>query len=466
MMKFEKICPLTGVLIKEYEFAKPHQIEEALQELHSSFMSWQCQSVESRQKILAALADRLDLKKVFFSNLITHEMGKPLLQSQGEVEKCIEAIRWLSKKDLSFLKPQVIQLAQSVNQVSHHPLGIIYSIMPWNFPLWQVIRMIIPALLAGNVILLKHSEVTPQIGEELDKLFFELTHQPLLRHLMIDHSLTNAVLADSRVQGVSLTGSTKAGLTVAQSASRFIKKTVFELGGSDPYIVTSSADLVEASRQIAQSRLQNTGQSCIAAKRCLVDRTVQDDFIDLLKKEFQSYRFGALDLPETRLGPLAHPRFKSALLQQKSDFLSATQASCLFSSEYTEAHPSSAYVKAEIYYLSKNSDWLKNQEFFAPLLIVIPFQTETEAVAIANSTDFALGASVWSRDLTKARGLASQVMAGQIVINGLVKSDVALPFGGCKQSGLGRELGDVGFFEFTQTHVLTESFSELYGALE
>lgn len=458
-MKFEKVCPLTGVVLNEYEFAQPQQIEEVLQILHSSFLSWQSQSFEGRQSLLAVLADRLELKKNFFSKLITHEMGKPLLQSKGEVEKCIEAIRWLSKKDLSFLKPQVIHLPQSVNHVSYNPLGIIYSIMPWNFPLWQVVRMIIPALLSGNVILLKHSEITPQMGNEIEKLFFELGSKPLVKHLMIDHSQTNAVLADERVQGVSLTGSTKAGLTVAQSASRCIKKTVFELGGSDPYIVTSSADLQEAARQIAQSRLQNTGQSCIAAKRCLVDRKIQDDFIDLLKKEFQSFQFGSLDLPETRLGPLAHPRLKSAFLNQKSDFLSATQAQCLFSSKYADADPRSAYVESEIYYLSKNSDWLKNQEFFAPLLVVIPFHTDNEAISMANSTNFALGAGVWSRDLEQARSLSSQMIAGQIVINGIVKSDVALPFGGCKQSGLGRELGDAGFFEFTQTRVLSESLS-------
>lgn len=455
-MKFKKFSPLNGELVKEYEYSSLENVSNTIAMLQQSFRNWKNLEVSKRQEILKPVAFRLRERKKLFAESISNEMAKPYAQSLAEVDKCIATIEACVQMDLSFLKPTTLNSVYQSSQILIEPLGVIYSIMPWNFPLWQSIRMILPGLLSGNVILLKHSEVTPEMGVLIEDLFSNLFESPVLKHHHIEHSNTDAILADSQVRGVSITGSTKAGLAIASIAAKYLKKYVLELGGSDPYLVFPNADLKLAAKIIAQSRLQNTGQSCIAGKRCLIHDTILAEMLELLKKEFANYSFGLPYESGVKLGPLADHRFKLALAEQIEKFQTATNAEKVFQLR-APVDSKAAFVDAEIYLLKENSDWLQAQEFFAPVLMLIPFKDEAEAIKIANSTVFGLGAAIFSQDLLQARRIASALEAGQVVINDFIKSDVSLPFGGIKMSGVGRELGRSGFLEFTEIKVISNS---------
>jgi succinate-semialdehyde dehydrogenase/glutarate-semialdehyde dehydrogenase len=455
-MSFKKYSLFTGELMTEYNYVSKSAIENAVAELDQAFNSWKTLTTKQRQKNLKPVLFRLKERLNHFSHLMTSEMGKPIAQSIAEVEKCIATIEKALQLDLQFLEPVEVNSIYSKSILKTEALGIIYSIMPWNFPLWQVVRMIIPALLAGNVILLKHSEVTPLMGDLIEELFKDIYDFSLLKNLRISHELTEPMMADPRIGGASLTGSTLAGLKLSRAASSNLKKTVLELGGSDPYLIFADADLNLSAHVVAQSRLQNTGQSCISAKRCLVHESILDQMIDLLKVEFSKYTFGELLETSTHLGPLADLRFKKAHLSQVDKLKKMTEAKLVFSKS-AEQNQSSSFVDSEIYLLPKNSDFLRDQEFFAPLLCVIPFKNEIEAIQIANSTVYGLGAGVFTNDLRFANQVSERIQAGQVAINEFIKTELNLPFGGTKLSGHGRELGVIGFTEFTQTKVISFS---------
>ena len=450
------IDPCTGLNKETYTSATGALIGSTLVELNQSFEKWSVLSISERQKILRPFLSRVVEKKEEIARLMTEEMGKPLKDSVGEIKKCIDTIDSYLKFNYHFLSEETVSSVYKQSHIHHQPLGIIYSIMPWNFPFFQVIRMIIPSLLGGNVVLLKHSEITPKTGQMFNTLFEGIWTEPLLKHLFLTHEVTDLIVGDARVGGVSITGSTKAGASISEAAGKHMKKVVLELGGSDPSIICTDADLELAAKKVARGRLMNTGQSCICIKRCLVDSKILPEFLSLLKNEFQNYKFGnPMDL-KTDLGPLAHPKFKKAHAEQVTELKKVTGAELIYSKPHGQSD-SSAYVDAEIYLLKENNEWLKDQEFFAPLLVVIPFHSENEAIRIANSTEFALGASVFSKDIDRAKKISNGVTAGQIAINDIVKSDMTLPFGGFKKSGLGRELSPLGILEFTQSKVISFS---------
>lgn len=455
-MQFETMNPATGAKGKSFWFSTSDEVENSISQLHHSFGKWRRQSHIQRQDVLKALVGRLSEKKDFFATLMTTEMGKPIKESKEEVQKCIKAIEAYCHRDLSLLNTKTLHTIYKQSDITHEPLGVIYAIMPWNYPLWQAVRMVVPALLSGNVVLLKHSEITTQSGIEFEKLFHQIWDSPLLLNRSITHEQTVEVMQDMRVQGVSLTGSTRAGLSVAAAAAASLKKYVLELGGSDPYIVLEDAPLAEAARALTKGRLLNTGQSCICVKRVLVHASQQAALLELLKAEFEKLRFGSPLDESTDLGPLAHIKFKESLKKQVAELIAKTGATRVYKKVHGQSDQS-AFVDAEIYFVKENSAWLSDQEFFGPILIVIPFHSDDEAVSIANSTEFALGGGVWSNDLNRATKLAEQLIAGQVAINDTIKSDVSLPFGGFKKSGVGREMGDAGLFEFTQTKVISSS---------
>lgn len=453
---WKSVDPITGTEKETFSHVSRSQIESTVSELHKSYKNWSKLKISDRQSVLKSFQIKLEAEKEIFAKLITEEMGKPIKEATAEVKKCIDTIGSYVAFDYSFLENQTVHSVYKESKIQHHPLGIIYGIMPWNFPLYQAVRMFVPPLLAGNVVLLKHSEVSPKMGQLIDRLFQGVWSEPIFHHILASPEDTETILSDARVNGVSLTGSVKAGFSVSQLAGKYLKKSVFELGGSDPCLILADADLKAAAQMVAKARLMNTGQSCICIKRCLVDRSILPQFLDLLKTEFAKYKFGNPFEKTTDLGPLAHPRFKVALKKQLEQLQKETGAEKIFSLPHGQGE-NGAYVDAEIYLLSKNSDWLKDQEFFGPILLVIPFSSNDEGVAIANATEFALGASLWSTNLETAKQVANQIFAGQVTINDMVKSDMTLPFGGFKASGLGRELGVDGFMEFTQTKVISYS---------
>lgn len=485
---FKKYSPFTSEIVDQIPYSDIQSVQKSVVILSKSFLVWRGLNVEQRKVKLFPLIERLQQQKIHFAKMITEEMGKPFLQSLSEVDKCILSLKKMLEFDLSFLLNEKIKSNDGkINfHINHNPVGVVYAIMPWNFPLWQVIRMVIPALISGNVILLKHSEVTPQVAIMIEALFSGLSDSPILLHHFISHNYTEAILSWPEIQAVSLTGSTAAGLKIAELASKYLKKYVLELGGSDPYIVFPDADLEKSARLIVQSRLTNSGQSCIAAKRCLVEQSIQFEFQQLLKKEFSKFKFLSSKVldnffnPEIvedryryQIGPLAAPRLKEAYLLQKKQFIKNTHAQ-LISSTFLDCETNridcetnrfesekGCFVPAEIYSLEKNESWLFDQEFFSPTLIVIPFNSdqknEVEVLKMANSTMYGLGAAIFTKDIEKAVRMSASINAGQVAINDFVQSDVRLPFGGTKMSGVGRELGQQGFLEFTQTQVIYES---------
>lgn len=455
-MKFKKFSPLTGEIIQEYEYASGQEVDLALARLHKSFQQWRQLTPAQRQQNLLPLVQRLTEKKSIFAETISSEMGKLYSEALAEVEKSIKSIDVWLKMDLSFLSEFQVQSIYKNSNIATNPLGVIYAIMPWNFPLWQAVRMMIPALLSGNVILLKHAEINPEVGRLIEEVFSTSNEQTLVLHRLASHDLTEKILSDERVQGVSLTGSTRAGLTISSLAAKYLKKCVLELGGSDPYIVYPDADLALAAKTIAKSRLQNAGQSCIAAKRCLVHKSIQDEFLSLLKAEFFKYEYGHGHDLKASLASLADVKFKKYLLAQLQELKINTNAELIFDKPHQQ-NEKSAFVNAQIYFVAQNSSWFKDQEFFAPVLLVFSFNSAEEALQIANSTSYGLGAAVFSKNIEFARAQAAQIQAGQVAINDFIKSDVMLPFGGVKMSGLGRELGKNGFFEFTTTKVISKS---------
>lgn len=454
MASFTTFNPATGKEYKTYDFLTESQIKSSITQLHEGQKVWKTKSVKERQQVMLELAKRMKEKKTLFAELMTQEMGKAIKESVLEVSKCIKTLETIAQQKITYLEPLKVSSIYTQSTIQYEPMGVIYSIMPWNFPLWQVVRMIAPALLSGNTILLKHSEIMPETAREIGNLFDNIFEKPILLNAYISHEQTDFVMRQPEIGGASLTGSVRAGREVYRSASQYFKKVVLELGGSDPYIVLKDADLALAAKKIVKSRLLNNGQTCISAKRCLVDKSVMTDFLPQMKAEFDRYTFGNPTDAKTDLGPLAHPKFKKSLRLQLEELNKNTEAKLVYSKAHGQSEES-AFVDIEAYLLPKNSNWLQDQEFFAPILLLIPFETEAEAIEIANSTNFALGAGLFSRDVARAYKLAEDLVAGQVAINDIVSTDLNLPFGGFKSSGIGRELGREAYYEFTQTKVVS-----------
>lgn len=449
---FSTTNPYSNQKIKDWEYATSEKIQDVMSSLSKGFQSWKSLTPQERQSKLLQVIKQIEGKKDQLSRSITEQMGKPILQSQAEVQKSIDTALRLCDMNIDFLKSSEVSSAYRSSEIKHEPLGVIVGIMPWNFPLWQTIRMIFPALLAGNTILLKSSEITPEIGQIIEDCFaksgIELT---VLKHVMFSHEMTESILSNSQVGGVSITASTLAGQTVGALAGKYLKKAIFELGGSDPYLVLTDAALAYAAKKIVQSRLNNCGQVCISAKRVLVQESQLSEFINLCQKEMLKFKSGDPFDELTQLGPLSHLKFKQKFEQQIQQVLPF----CEQIKTNVNSSLQGASVETMILVFKENHPILKELEIFGPALIVIPYQTLDQAIEIANSTIFGLGAAVFSKDLAQAKKVAESLIAGQVAINDLVKSDVDLPFGGFKMSGHGRELGHSGFFEFTQTKVIS-----------
>lgn len=455
-MYFVTQNPATGNETGKFVFEKMSDISSKITQLDSSFLKWKKYSPGERQNFLKKYLLNFQLKKDVLANCISEEMGKPIKEARLEVSKSLSAIDKMLNIDLSFLAPREVTSAYNKSIIYKEPLGVIYSIMPWNFPLWQVVRMVFPCLLSGNVVLLKHSELTPKLAELIEDCFGDT--EPLLLKTYAKTADTEAILCHSKVTAASLTGSVKAGQEVYSIAARYLKKVVLELGGSDPYIVTANSNLKLAAQKIIKSRLLNNGQTCISAKRCLVNQRVLSKFIGYLKDELVKYKIGLPNDKETDLGPLAHVKFKQKLSCQIKELVEKTNAKLVYSLKHNMLNnEKGAFVNAEIYLLEKNHSWLEDQEFFAPILLLIPFDKNEEALQIANSTQYALGGGVFTEDEEEINFFANGVQAGQFAINDIVTSDINLPFGGFKFSGIGRELGEEGYLEFTQTKVVSRT---------
>ncbi len=445
-MAIESISPSTGRVVERFSEYSAVEVARIIEQVQEAWPVWKRTSIEDRGERMRALAQELRRDQQYLACLMAEEMGKPLVEGCAEIEKCAWVCDYYAEHAEAYLAPQTVVCDAVRAQVAFRPLGVILAVMPWNFPFWQVFRFAAPVLMAGNVALLKHASNVPRCALAIEKLFKNAGFPAqVFRTLLIGSGQVDAVIAHQAVRGVALTGSDLAGRTVASKAGAVLKKSVLELGGSDPFIVMPDADLAEAAAQGARSRCLNSGQSCIAAKRFIVFEEVYDQFLSLLKQAMAALKVGDPLLETTQVGPLARADLREEIQAQVQASLAAGARLVLGG----QPLPRAGYYYPPTILAEVSAGMVAyDQELFGPVASVIRVADEQQALRVANDTPFGLGASIWSADSRRAEALASEIEAGAVFVNGLVKSDPRLPFGGIKDSGYGRELAEYGIREF------------------
>ncbi len=438
--------PYTGRVLRRFRPEGAAKIERRLALAQRAARAWAGTTFAERAGVLRRAAALLRERQEGFARLMALEMGKPLADGRAETLKCAACCDYYAEHAERFLADEVVKTDAGRSFISYQPLGVVLAVMPWNFPLWQVVRFAAPALMAGNVGLLKHASNVPQCALALEKVLHDAgLPKAAFQALLVESDAVPGLIADARVAAVTLTGSEAAGAAVAAAAGQHIKKTVLELGGSDPFIVLADADLPAAARTAAQSRMLNAGQSCIAAKRFIVEKPVLREFIRLLKGHLQALRPGDPLAPATQYGPLARPDLADELAQQVADSVAQGATIELVGGQ---PHPHSARFAPIILSNVRPGQRAYTEEFFGPVALVITAKNAADAVRIANDSRFGLGAAVWTADVARGEAMARQIESGAVFVNGLVKSMNELPFGGVKKSGYGRELSYLGIREF------------------
>lgn len=437
-MIFKSINPYTGEVIGEYPVMHREDIARRIEKATQAFSYWK---TAERVSKMSRLGDLLLKDKSVYALLITSEMGKTLKESEAEAEKCASTIQYYVDNVGEFLKP--LSVAGSSSYVRFDPLGPLLAIMPWNFPFWQVMRFAIPTIISGNVVLLKHAPNVSGCALALEKLFTEAGFPDgVFQSVTSDVDNIEMIIGSPDVRGVTLTGSNRAGSSVAALAGKYIKKSVLELGGSDPFIVLKDADILLAAETAVKSRFQNAGQTCIAAKRWIVESAVAEQFENEVVRLTKALRQGDPTDPETDLGPLARIDLAENLDRQIK-WLTSRKNELIWGGEHSGCNFQPSLIR-----MKKTSDQVFNEETFGPVACIYTAGNEEEAINMANETSFGLGASLWTRDIEKAHRIASGIDSGFVAVNSMVKSDARLPFGGVKQSGYGRELSYFGIHEF------------------
>lgn len=438
--------PATEEIIKNFQELSTASIEKKIVLAYKAFQSWKKTSFFERKKYLSALSSLLQKRKKELAMTVTTEMGKPIRAAVGEIEKCALTCQYFAQHAELFLKDELIQSDTSKSYVRFDPLGVILAIMPWNFPFWQVIRAAAPSIMAGNVVLLKHASNVSQCSLLLQEIYEKAGFSKgVFQSLLTESDKVNNIIAHPYVQAVTLTGSLRAGSQVAQHAGFHIKKTVLELGGSDPFIILNDVDLQKAVEAAVSARLQNTGQSCIAAKRFIVVKKQYEEFVERLKHKFADVVIGDPTSPQTQLGPLATEQILNEVERQVQK--SIRMGARLIIGGKRKKGKGYYYMPTILTNLTKAMPVYK-EEVFGPVASVIMASDVNDAIAIANDTSFGLAASLWTKNITLAKKIAPHIEAGAVFINGMVKSDPRLPFGGVKKSGYGRELSAYGIKEF------------------
>jgi succinate-semialdehyde dehydrogenase/glutarate-semialdehyde dehydrogenase len=446
-MALMSINPTTGEEIAIYTEMTSGEVEEVVGATHEAFLAWRETHHAERSRLLSAAAAVLEQEREHHAELMVREMGKPIVQARAEVDKCVWVCRYYAENGERFLAPEPVETDATKSYVAFEPLGVVLAVMPWNFPYWQVFRFAAPALMAGNTGLLKHASNVQGCALAIEEIFRRAGYPDhAFRTLVIGSSRVAAIIEDSRVKAVTLTGSTPAGQEVAGQAGSLLKKTVLELGGSDPYVLLEDADLDVAVSACVTGRLLNTGQSCIAAKRFIVPVSLQAEFENRCRTEMESKVMGDPMDEATDVGPLARLEFRQELHRQVRESLDAG-ARLLLGGELPDG-PGAFYPPTILTDVRKGMPAYA-EELFGPVAAILPVSDETEALRVANDTPFGLGAAVFTRDRERGEEIARRRLeAGSCFVNAFVKSDPRLPFGGIKESGYGRELSRFGIREF------------------
>ncbi len=440
-MNYASISPFNNQVLKEFEFSPYPDLSLS----HNAFTVWKKLTVEERGIQLRKVAVLLEQNKKKYAELITLEMGKPLREAEYELNKTITAFDYYIENAPRFLKNEEVKSNASKSYISFQPLGIILSIMPWNFPFWQVFRFAVPTLISGNTTILKHAPNVPQCALAIQQLFDEAGITPnIFRNYFLTNEDAGKLIADPRIQGLSFTGSDATGSLLASTAGKNIKKCVMELGGNDAFIVLPDADINMAVEGAIKSRGINSGQSCNGAKRFIVLEEVAEEFTNRLIEKVKQLKVGNPLDDESNIGPLARKDLAVKATKQIADSIEQGATAHYGNAVSNEGNFVTPVVLTNV----NESTVAFNQEIFAPVWTVITVKTTEDAIATANNSVYGLGASIWSADKAKAEMLAQQLEAGNVFINDIVKSDTRLPFGGIKRSGFGRELSEYGLKEF------------------
>ena len=438
--------PATGELLKSFEALSPSQIEQKIQLASSAFQAHRRTKFADRARMMLRAAEILEKEKDECARLMTLEMGKTLRSAVAEASKCASGCRYYAENAERFLADEVVETGAKRSFVRYQPLGIVLAVMPWNFPFWQVFRFVAPALMAGNVGLLKHASNVPQCALKIEEIVRRAGFpEGVLQTLLIGASQVDAILNDPRIAAATLTGSEQAGVEVGVSAARRIKKVVLELGGSDPFIVMPSADLDTAVATAVDARIQNNGQSCIAAKRFIVAESIADAFQNKFVQRMQELRIGDPFDEQTQLGPLANPEAVTSLDVDVKKTVAA--GARLLAGGHPLKRPGNFYAPTVLSDIPKESPAYR-EEFFGPVASIFRVKTAEQAIQIANDSRFGLGASAWTNDPAETELFINELDAGMVFLNKMVASDPRLPFGGVKHSGHGRELAAHGIREF------------------
>ncbi len=441
------INPATGERIAEMPIATAAMIEGALEKAHVAQRAWGRSSNAARRELLTAMAATLRKRAPELAAMITAEMGKPLAEARAEIEKCAVCCQYYGDHVDAFLAGEAVESNAAKSYVVLDPLGVVLAIMPWNYPFWQLVRFAAPALAAGNGIALKHASNVQQCAEAFIDVVREAgAPAGLACNLRIASGTVASLIDDRRIAAVTLTGSTEVGSMVAAQAGRSLKKQVLELGGSDPFIVLDDADVEAAAKVAVKARFQNTGQSCIAAKRFIVQSGIAEAFVEAFCRLAGELVVGDPTEPSTTIGPMARDGFRDDLERQIEASVAAG----------AELRLGGRRIDGRGYFFAPTvldrvtpEMAVFKEETFGPVAAIIRVDTVDEAIRLANATEFGLGAALWTRDLDRAADLVRQIEAGAVFVNGLVASDPRLPFGGIKRSGYGRELSLYGLREFT-----------------
>lgn len=446
--------PFSGEILAEHKEFTSEEITNALTLSVSTFKEWKKTTFEDRSKLMKRAAEELRKNKQEYAETMSREMGKPISQSIAEIEKCAWVCDYYAENAEDHLSPEDITTDANKSYVNYEPLGVILAIMPWNYPFWQVFRFAAPALMAGNVGVLKHASNVMMCAGNLEKVFLRAGFpEGCFQNLLIGSDKVEEVIKDERVKAVTLTGSTKAGSAVAATAGKEIKKTVLELGGSNALVVFEDANLSEAVKTCVQARFQNTGQSCIAGKRLLLQESIADEFINLFKKEVENLKSGDPMKEDTYIGVQAREDLAEDLEKQVKESVKLG-AEILVGGKRKGAYHEPTVLTG----VTKDMPVFK-EETFGPAIGISIFKDEEEAVELVNASQFGLGVSLFTSDFKKAKKLVPLFEDGAVFVNELVKSDPRLPFGGTKRSGYGRELSFVGIREFV--NIKTVYFKEV-----
>ncbi|TNC79426.1 MAG: succinate-semialdehyde dehydrogenase [Oleiphilus sp.] len=438
--------PYNGQVINEYASLKGEQIHDTIAQVHAACADWSARSYQQRGDVLRAVAAELRRQKDHLAKLMTDEMGKPVKEGGPEVEKAAWCAEYYAEHAEAFLQREVIESDATLSYVCYPPLGTLLGVLPWNAPLWLAFRYLAPGLMAGNTCVLKHDPNVPACAAAIEQVFRDAgAPENIMRNLPVETPDVEQAIRDPHIAAVSFTGSAVGGAKVAAMAASEIKPAVLELGGSDPCIVMADADLEKAADVATLSRIINAGQSCIAAKRILVEQSIYEDFVAMLKTRLEKLKMGDPNEPDTDIGPIARQDLQQNLHRQVQATIDAG-ARCLLGGELPDGpgffYPPTLLVDV------RPEMCASREETFGPVMVVTPVANIDEAIRLANDTEYGLGAGLWMGDSTAAEQAATRIQAGQVAINGIVKTDPRLPSGGIKRSGYGRELGPHGIKEF------------------